>query len=172
MTTEARVVLKEKEKPMGLCALCSSPAVEIDHIPISRGGSNEPENLQALCKDCNCEKSDKLTGITLPPFKKGTRTRGCGRPFHLPYRMDSLRSEFNVDMQKMLYSERVCGGFPLFAQSAPMSPGTNSRYFVQRFRYWGWTAINSTPPACTRTSIPGCGSVCLTVWSPLIGPPT
>ena len=79
MTTESRVL---KEKPTGPCALCSEPAVEIDHIvPLSRGGSNEPENLQALCKGCNNEKSDKLTGITLPPFNKHSARRGCGKPF-------------------------------------------------------------------------------------------
>ena len=60
MTTLSRV---SNEKPTGPCALCSEPAAEIDHIvPLSRGGSNEPENLQALCsKGCNNEKSDKLT---------------------------------------------------------------------------------------------------------------
>lgn len=40
------------------CAACgSSDALEIDHIvPISRGGSSERDNLQALCESCNRAK--------------------------------------------------------------------------------------------------------------------
>ena len=34
--------------------------VEIDHkIPVSRGGSNEPDNLQATCGYCNARKGAK-----------------------------------------------------------------------------------------------------------------
>ena len=34
---------------------------EIDHIvPLSRDGTNWPDNLQLLCKVCNCSKGDKL----------------------------------------------------------------------------------------------------------------
>jgi 5-methylcytosine-specific restriction endonuclease McrA len=32
-----------------------------DHIyPKSKGGRNLKENLQTMCKNCNCEKSDKI----------------------------------------------------------------------------------------------------------------
>lgn len=49
----------------GLCTACdenlSISGYEIDHIyPISKGGSNWPENLQLLCPPCNREKSAKL----------------------------------------------------------------------------------------------------------------
>jgi len=49
----------------GRCAMCGRTAAEhavvlvVDHkIPQSWGGSNEPENLQALCEDCNAGKRD------------------------------------------------------------------------------------------------------------------
>lgn len=44
------------------CAKCSSKhRLEVDHIiPITRGGGNNLENLQILCKTCNVRKSNKL----------------------------------------------------------------------------------------------------------------
>lgn len=46
------------------CVYCSSNIADnyhIDHImPISKGGSNWPSNLQCLCPRCNQSKSDKL----------------------------------------------------------------------------------------------------------------
>lgn len=53
----------------GFCRMCgASPAdttLHIDHIvPRSRGGSNEIDNLQALCPPCNLGKSDlPLAGL-------------------------------------------------------------------------------------------------------------
>ena len=42
------------------CAICGGKADQIDHIkPISRGGTNDRENLQPICKACNSKKSDK-----------------------------------------------------------------------------------------------------------------
>ena len=49
----------------GKCVLCgASPAdgvrLEVDHItPRSKGGGNEPENLQTLCAPCNRGKSNR-----------------------------------------------------------------------------------------------------------------
>ncbi|WP_332116067.1 HNH endonuclease [Azorhizobium caulinodans] len=44
----------------GLCAGCFEPLTpryEIDHvIPLARGGSNWPSNLQLLCRSCNARK--------------------------------------------------------------------------------------------------------------------
>lgn len=48
----------------GRCFHCDcdiSEYYEIDHwIPLSRGGSNWPENLRLLCKHCNSSKKDRL----------------------------------------------------------------------------------------------------------------
>lgn len=44
------------------CVYCgaSDVALECDHVvPVSRGGSNEPENLVTACRNCNRSKSDK-----------------------------------------------------------------------------------------------------------------
>jgi 5-methylcytosine-specific restriction protein A len=46
-----------------LCVHCQAkgitkPAEELDHIlPISKGGGNEAENLQGLCKECHEAKT-------------------------------------------------------------------------------------------------------------------
>lgn len=45
------------------CAYCLTVggALEVDHIvPVSRGGSNNDDNLTAACKPCNRGKSNKL----------------------------------------------------------------------------------------------------------------
>lgn len=43
------------------CAACGSRAnLEVDHIhPVSRGGKNDLENLQLLCRSCNRSKKDQ-----------------------------------------------------------------------------------------------------------------
>jgi len=44
------------------CVQCGSHVgLQVDHIhPVSRGGTNDFENLQTLCKPCNREKGDKV----------------------------------------------------------------------------------------------------------------
>lgn len=47
---------------LGECVQCGSKNyLEYDHIiPISKGGSNEVNNLQLLCRECNLSKSNRI----------------------------------------------------------------------------------------------------------------
>ena len=47
-----------------VCEHCDCQASEdIDHIvPLERGGTNEPNNLQALCHSCHSRKTAKYDG--------------------------------------------------------------------------------------------------------------
>ena len=46
----------------GACIRCGSQEkIHFDHIlPVAKGGSNEPVNIQLLCQACNLKKSDKI----------------------------------------------------------------------------------------------------------------
>jgi len=51
-----------RENPAGRCGACRCAMRDyhVDHvIPISRGGSDNPENLQLLCPPCNLSKGSK-----------------------------------------------------------------------------------------------------------------
>ena len=54
-----RVVL---ERDSRMCVQCGSAEVlQIDHIhPVSKGGSDDMENLQTLCRSCNCRKGARI----------------------------------------------------------------------------------------------------------------
>lgn len=53
------------------CAICgTSGNLEVHHIvPISKGGSNEEENLAVLCPRCNQKISNKVIAIIDNQFK-------------------------------------------------------------------------------------------------------
>jgi hypothetical protein len=56
------------ERLGGKCAYCGVPIfwdvfrdVNVDHIrPLSKGGTNWPDNITLACKSCNCSKNDSL----------------------------------------------------------------------------------------------------------------
>lgn len=55
-----RASILERDGPV--CAYCATEdgPFEIDHvIPISRGGSHEPDNLTVACRPCNRSKKDR-----------------------------------------------------------------------------------------------------------------
>lgn len=60
----AEDVLKIYADQNGLCASCGadiSCGYHVDHIiPLAKGGSNWPNNLQCLCQPCNNRKKDKM----------------------------------------------------------------------------------------------------------------
>jgi len=62
----------------GLCGLCQSKisvgkSWDIDHIlPLALGGTNEPTNLQILCKPCH---KAKTTQSDIPAIAKAKRRR-------------------------------------------------------------------------------------------------
>ena len=47
------------------CVICGSRAkLECDHkVPLSEGGTNDPDNLQILCKPCHIAKTRKESGV-------------------------------------------------------------------------------------------------------------
>lgn len=55
------------------CVVCGIPFnVECDHvIAVTKGGGNEPENLQPLCYDCNHKKHNHMTNDQLLTWVAG-----------------------------------------------------------------------------------------------------
>lgn len=61
----ASLVQAVKDRDGWACVLCqSTQRLEIDHIyPVSRGGSDDMENLQTLCQPCNRRKGAKVDAM-------------------------------------------------------------------------------------------------------------
>jgi 5-methylcytosine-specific restriction endonuclease McrA len=61
-----------------LCGADLRSGYTVDHkVPLTRGGSNWPANLQALCKPCNCSKNDR----TMDEWR-GRHDLLKGEPYH------------------------------------------------------------------------------------------
>ncbi len=65
-----RMVLQRSASRCWYCGevlnVAGKQSFEIDHvIPVSRGGSSDPDNLVASCRSCNGEKAD----MTLKEFR-------------------------------------------------------------------------------------------------------
>ena len=58
---DKQLVDKVKAKSNNVCRLCSGDGgMEVDHIkPSCKGGSNHISNLQALCKGCHRDKTQR-----------------------------------------------------------------------------------------------------------------
>ena len=65
----------------GGCAYCEDDAAHVDHVvPLSRGGTNDRENLAGACRRCNEEKLDSTPdewrawreerGMSWPPLPR------------------------------------------------------------------------------------------------------
>jgi len=51
--TRAQILTRDNHA----CKRCGQPAQHVDHrVPVTRGGTDHPSNLQALCADCNHKK--------------------------------------------------------------------------------------------------------------------
>lgn len=63
-THTAADIEAQVKRQKGKCFWCGEKVGDtyhVDHIvPLSRGGSNDPENLVIACPSCNCSKQDKL----------------------------------------------------------------------------------------------------------------
>lgn len=61
----------------GKCAYCGSglQGYHVDHIiPLSKGGSNWPDNICLACPSCNMSKSDRLFGYEWCPCGEAQRS--------------------------------------------------------------------------------------------------
>lgn len=70
MSKSLRPLIKMKK-----CRFCySTEDLTVDHIiPKSKGGTDDPKNLQCLCKRCNTMKSSFTNGHLLSMWKWGKK---------------------------------------------------------------------------------------------------
>ena len=60
-TVRYAVLNRDNNRCLACGATAKETQLQVDHIiPFSQGGSNEIDNLQTLCVDCNRGKSDRI----------------------------------------------------------------------------------------------------------------
>lgn len=83
-TQEARLTYWQTRQH--ICGICGKPIMcfsdmHLDHvIPVSRGGSTSPENIQLTHAACNLRKGDKITGSEAPCKPQEARVEGFANP--------------------------------------------------------------------------------------------
>jgi 5-methylcytosine-specific restriction endonuclease McrA len=136
LSPEARMGMSERDRASvlrhGRCAMCGRTAadhgivLQVDHkIPQAWGGSNELENLQPLCEECNrgkkdlfasySEVADKIRGVITDPSVHVRIGETLKAFFPEPVRSDVLElvasppGDYQEDWQKRLRELRVLG---------------------------------------------------------------
>lgn len=57
---DIQFILEKQKGKCVTCAVCITTDYSVDHItPLSKGGSNNKDNIQLLCKSCNSSKGNK-----------------------------------------------------------------------------------------------------------------
>lgn len=108
------------------CRYCGAEAGTVDHLtPVTRGGSDDPDNLAAACNPCNSQK--------------GNRTESEYRDWkaRLDARVESLIAEVRAPWTSGLTEREI--GLRLGARGIVPSPGRKnfSAYEVRTLR-GGW----------------------------------
>jgi len=81
--------------------------LEVDHIiPVSKGGTNDSENMRTSCCDCNRGKATKIIGEVLSPVDSARRSQEALETVNTA-KMFAKASEARRKMRKQI-SERIC----------------------------------------------------------------
>lgn len=81
MTVSKRLRFEILRRDNHACRYCGGVApdatITVDHVvPVALGGSDDPSNLVAACKDCNAGKSSVPAGV----HRSGDECSRCGKP--------------------------------------------------------------------------------------------
>lgn len=101
-----------REKTDGLCFYCGKAGETPDHfIPITKGGSDEIDNLFPSCRSCNNSKGDLL----LEEWRASRRMKTARENFDLPSFTGSqlywLRQNVDCDVLQILGVPDICFWF-------------------------------------------------------------
>lgn len=126
----------------GVCACCgkklTTKTMTMDHIiPLSRGGSNEPENLIALCPECNKQKGNLLLmpRSSYVAVKNRNEMQKMNRHVELWFR--SVRDQFELEK------------FPLIAPVSHLQLAPPGRMMIKKKMVYvpsltlNWRIINA-----------------------------